>query len=54
MYRYVNDVVRYLDENKLPSPNERKEFNNTIKEAERMVIHEGNYQIGIMGSHAIP
>jgi len=49
MYRYVDDVVRYLEENKLPSPSERVEFNNTIKEAEEMVIHDGNYQIGILG-----
>ncbi|XP_065917904.1 3'-5' exoribonuclease HELZ2-like isoform X2 [Dysidea avara] len=36
---------RYMKENKLPSPLERIKFNTIMKDAEEMVIREGDYQI---------
>ena len=35
-----------MKENKLPSPLERIKFNTIMKDAEEMVIREGDYQIG--------
>jgi len=42
---------RYSEQNKVPTPRERLQFNAVIKEAEATVIQKGNYQIGKQIKH---
>ena len=39
-------VYRYSEENKLPSPAQKKHYNDVIKSAQEEVIHSGHYHIG--------
>ena len=39
-------VYRCSKENKLPSPAEKKEYKNIIKDAQKEIIHNGHYYIG--------